>query len=100
MIKSIKLLIKILNKTKWLLFLITFLIKKRVYGCVHFLSSMKFGHYDMTSFIFFVNMTKTLIKIILELIKFYKLYKSDITLLYLSVIFNCYKVSWARKKKK
>ena len=73
--------------------------KKSIRSCA-FLSSMKFGHYDMTFFIFFVNMTKTLIKIILELIKFYKLYKSDITLLYLSVIFNCYKVSWARKKEK
>ena len=44
-------------------------------------------------------MTKTLIKIILELIKFYKLlYKSDAILLYFSVIFNCYKFSWALKK--
>ena len=36
------------------------------------LSSMQFGHYDLISFIFFVNINITLIKIILELIKFYK----------------------------
>ena len=33
----------------------------------NFLSSMQVGLYDLTSFILFVNMTKTLIKIILEL---------------------------------
>ena len=64
------------------------------------MSSMQYGHYDPTSFIFFVNMTKTLIKIILELIKFYELlYKSDMTLLYFSVIFNCYKVLCREKRK-